>query len=44
LVEPSGATVLAALLNGKVARPGEKVALVLSGGNANLNALAKLWL
>lgn len=43
LVEPSGAAVLAALLEGKVRTAGEKVVLVLSGGNANLSALAKLW-
>lgn len=43
LMEPSGAAVLAALLEGKVRPAGEKVVLVLSGGNANLSALAKLW-
>lgn len=41
LAEPSGAVATAAVLNGKVgARPGQKVAAVISGGNVDLATLA----
>jgi threonine dehydratase len=42
LVEPGGAAALAALLAGKVGAKGKAVALVLSGGNAEFDAIAAL--
>ncbi|MEW6524573.1 MAG: threonine/serine dehydratase [Bacillota bacterium] len=42
VVEPSGAAALAAVLSGKVA-PGQKVAVVLSGGNVELGRLGELF-
>ena len=42
LVEPGGAAALAALLAGKIDARGKAVALVLSGGNAELGAIAEL--
>ena len=42
LVEPSGAVGLAALMEGKINVGGKKVAIVLSGGNANLLLLSKI--
>ena len=42
LVEPSGAVGLAALMEGKIDVKGKKVAIVLSGGNANLLLLSKI--
>ena len=37
VVEPSGAVPLAALLEGRIAAPGQEVLVVLSGGNVDLN-------
>lgn len=37
LIEPSGAVAVAALLNGRV--PGQRVGVILSGGNVDLDAL-----
>ncbi|ANU24460.1 threonine ammonia-lyase [Planococcus donghaensis] len=42
LVEPSGATALAAVMAGKVGEPNERVAVVLSGGNVDLYQIATL--
>ena len=42
LVEPSGASTLAALIENKVEVKGKNVVLVLSGGNANLLLLSKI--
>lgn len=42
LVEPSGAVGLAAIMEGKVNAKGKKVAIVVSGGNANLLLLSKI--
>ena len=42
LVEPSGAVGLAALMEGKIDVKGKKVAIILSGGNANLLLLSKI--
>ena len=42
LVEPGGAAALAALLAGKIDVKGKAVALVLSGGNAEFGAVAKM--
>lgn len=42
LVEPAGASVLAAALDGKIDISGKKVVMVLSGGNTNLLLLSKL--
>lgn len=42
LVEPSGATALAAVMAGKVGKPNEKVAVVLSGGNVDLYQISTL--
>jgi threonine dehydratase len=42
LVEPSGATVLAAVLRHRERFAGRRVGLILSGGNADLDALAGL--
>ena len=43
VVEPGGATALAALLSGKYkTAPAAKNLLVLSGGNANMSLLAAL--
>ncbi|WP_142827426.1 threonine ammonia-lyase [Planococcus soli] len=39
LVEPSGATALAAVMSGKVSAANEKVAVVLSGGNIDLHQI-----
>lgn len=39
VVEPSGAVPLAALLDGKVACSGRRIGLIISGGNADLDAL-----
>jgi len=41
VVEPSGATALAALLSGSVAVKGERVGVVLSGGNADPAVFAR---
>ena len=41
VVEPSGATALAALLSGSVAVAGERVGVVLSGGNADPAVFAR---
>ncbi|EGA89298.1 pyridoxal-5'-phosphate-dependent protein beta subunit [Planococcus donghaensis MPA1U2] len=42
LVEPSGATALAAVMVGKVGKPNEKIAVVLSGGNVDLYQISTL--
>lgn len=42
VVEPSGACALAALLAGRIAVEGQRVGLVLSGGNVGAEAFAKL--
>jgi threonine dehydratase len=42
VVEGAGATTLAALLNKKVARAGQRVALVLSGGNIDVNIVSRV--
>ncbi|MEM0155646.1 MAG: threonine ammonia-lyase [Thermoplasmataceae archaeon] len=42
LVEPSGAAALAAIMEGKVNVTGKKVAVIVSGGNANLLLLSKI--
>jgi len=42
VVEGAGAVGLAALLSGKLQAPGKKVVLVLSGGNADTNLLARV--
>ncbi|HET7085246.1 MAG TPA: threonine/serine dehydratase [Rhizomicrobium sp.] len=42
LVEPGGAAALAALLAGRVDAKGKVVALVLSGGNAEFDAIAEM--
>jgi threonine dehydratase len=42
VLEPSGAVALAALLAGKVADPGECLAVVLSGGNVDPAAFGRL--
>ncbi len=42
VVEGAGATTLAALLNKKVALAGKRVALVLSGGNIDVNIVARV--
>ena len=43
LVEPAGAAALAALMNGKIpVEPGTRVAVILSGGNVDVQRLAEL--
>jgi threonine dehydratase len=42
VVEGAGATTLAAVLNKKVALAGKRVALVLSGGNIDVNIIARV--
>jgi threonine dehydratase len=42
VVEGAGATTLAALLNKKIALAGKRVALVLSGGNIDVNIVARV--
>ena len=42
VLEPSGATALAALLAGRVQLPGERVGVVLSGGNVGADRFAQL--
>ena len=37
LIEPSSAVAVAAVLAGKLGRPGERVGLVISGGNIDLD-------
>ncbi len=39
VIEPSAAVAVAALLSGEVARPGERVGVILSGGNVDLDRL-----
>jgi threonine dehydratase len=41
VVEPSGATALAALLQGRVGVEGQRVGIVLSGGNADPAVFAR---
>ncbi|AGY58305.1 threo-3-hydroxy-L-aspartate ammonia-lyase [Gloeobacter kilaueensis] len=40
VVEPTGALATAALLEGKVARKGERVGVIVSGGNVDVGAMA----
>jgi threonine dehydratase len=42
VVEPSGATGLAAVLSGRLDIAGQRVGVVLSGGNVGVDALVKL--
>jgi threonine dehydratase len=42
VVEPSGATVVAALLTGKVRAPGKRVGLIISGGNVSVDRFREL--
>ena len=39
IVEPSGAVAFAAVLEGRIAAPGKRVAVILSGGNLDLDRL-----
>jgi threonine dehydratase len=43
VVEPSGAVGLAAVFHGKLPVSGKRVGVILSGGNADLQAVAE-WL
>jgi len=42
VVEPTGALAAAALLEGKVSARGQRVGIIISGGNVDLKALARL--
>ena len=42
VLEPSGASALAALLAGRVRLPGQRVGVVLSGGNVGADRFAEL--
>jgi threonine dehydratase len=43
VLEPAGAAGLAALLSGRIPlRPGDRVAVLLSGGNAEIGRLGEL--
>lgn len=42
LVEGAGAVGLAAVLTGKLSMPGQRIAIVLSGGNIDVNLLARV--
>jgi threonine dehydratase len=42
VVEPSGATALAAVLSGRVDVAGQRVGVVLSGGNVGVDALVAM--
>jgi threonine dehydratase len=42
VVEPSGATVVAALLTGRVRAPGKRVGLIISGGNVSADRFREL--
>jgi len=42
VVEPTGALAAAALLEGKIIAPGQRVGIIISGGNVDLKALARL--
>jgi len=42
VVEGAGATSLAALINGRVRAPGRKVAMILSGGNIDVNLVSRI--
>lgn len=42
MVEGAGATPVAALLNGKVSLPGQKIVAVISGGNIDVNMLSRI--
>jgi threonine dehydratase len=44
LVEPTGAVPFAALLSGKLEAPGQRVGIILSGGNADPRLIADLML
>jgi threonine dehydratase len=41
VVEPTGALAIAALLSGRVRLPGQRVGVILSGGNVDLAQAAK---
>jgi threonine dehydratase len=42
VVEGAGAVAVAALITGRIAQPGSRVAAVLSGGNVDINMLARV--
>jgi len=42
LVEPSGAATVAAALSGKLRGMGDRLGIVISGGNVDFEALAEL--
>jgi threonine dehydratase len=48
VIEPSSAVVVAPLLQGRLAAPGRRVGVILSGGNVDVEpffrALAETWL
>lgn len=43
VVEPTGALALAAVMHGKVDARDKRLGVVVSGGNADVNALADMW-
>ena len=43
VVEPSGALAAAALLEGAVQAPGQRIGVILSGGNVDLSQMGTLW-
>ena len=43
VVEPSGAVPLAALLAGRIGGSGDRIGLVISGGNVDPRLMARLW-
>lgn len=43
IVEPTSATVLAAVIKNKEMFKGKRIALVLTGGNTDIEFKAKLW-
>jgi threonine dehydratase len=42
VVEGGGAVGIAALLAGKIAEPGERIAVVVSGGNVGMDVLMRI--
>ena len=42
VVEPTGALAAVALLEGKISARGQRVGVIVSGGNVDLKALARL--
>jgi threo-3-hydroxy-L-aspartate ammonia-lyase len=43
VVEPTGALAATALLEGVIAMPGSRIGVIISGGNVDLQAAAKLF-